>query len=83
RAIRAEVERLKVERQGGGRIVEVAEIRRGVYLWLLRERRLAYLLHWAEILGPGRACELAGLVEGEEYWVWRPTTGPPSQTEVA
>lgn len=63
---------------------EVVQVSVRAYLWLLRSSRLAYLLHWAEVLGSlARACELAGLVEFEEWrGVWVSAQAPPEE-EVA
>lgn len=74
----------KVEDEGATevaqwRLAQVVQVRRGVFLmFLLRGQRLAYVLHWAEVLGDlGRAMELAGLVEDEEWRWYYPSPGPP------
>lgn len=59
--------------------VEVVRLARTAYVWLLRSGRLAYWIHVAESLGSlVLACELLGLVEGEE-WDEDPR-GPPQNT---
>lgn len=65
------------------RLAQVVQVRRRVFLmFLLRGQRLAYVLHWAEVLGDlGRAMELAGLVEEEEWRWYYPSPGPPLEEE--
>lgn len=59
--------------------VEVVRLARAAYVWLLRSGRLAYWIHVAESLGSlVLACELLGLVEGEEWDV--DPRGPPQNT---
>ncbi|MCS7352434.1 MAG: hypothetical protein RMM10_13195, partial [Anaerolineae bacterium] len=59
--------------------VEVVRLTRAAYVWLLRSGRLAYWIHVAESLGSlVLACELLGLVEGEEWDV--DPRGPPQNT---
>lgn len=59
--------------------VEVVRLARAAYVWLLRSGRLAYWIHVAESLGSlVLACELLGLVEGEEWEV--DPRGPPQNT---
>lgn len=61
--------------------VEVVRLARAAYFWLLRSGRLAYWTHVAESLGSlVLACELLGLVEGEEWDVV--PRAPPGEEEV-
>lgn len=77
--LRAELEALEQER-AQARLLEIVHLKRDVYLHLLHRMRLAQLLHWAEVLGSvAAACELMGLVPGEEWWVVLTPQGPPDQ----
>jgi hypothetical protein len=62
-----------------GEVVERVYLSERAYRWLLLSGRLALLYHYAEALRSLRmACELLGLVEGEE-WFTAPSTGPPDE----
>jgi hypothetical protein len=61
--------------------IEVIWLSRRVYIYLLRTGRLAYFVHLAEALGSlRRACEMLGLVEGDEYTL-PPANAPPLSPE--
>lgn len=87
RGLQAEVQQVleEVEAEGkaafrGLRLREVVQVRFRTYLWLLRARRLAYLLHWAEVLGSlAQACALAGLVPEEEWREVYRAQAPPEE----
>ena len=78
--LRQELEALEAEGTPGElRGVVKLDIR--AYLWLLRTGRLAYWLHWLELLGPDVAAEMVGLVPDE--WSYLPVVrGPPVEEEV-
>jgi hypothetical protein len=69
----------EVEREAERRVpVEIIHLTRHVYLYLLHRGKLSYLVYLAESLGSlRRACELLGLVEGDE-WTTPPANAPPS-----
>jgi len=69
----------EVESENKKRVpVEIIHLTRRVYLYLLHRGKLSYLVYLAESLGSlRRACELLGLVEGDE-WVVPPANAPPS-----
>jgi hypothetical protein len=69
----------EVEREAERRVpVEIIHLTRRVYLYLLHRGKLSYLVYLAESLGSlRRACELLGLVEGDE-WTIPPANAPPS-----
>jgi len=61
--------------------IEVIWLSRRVYIYLLRTAQLARLVHLAEALGSlRRACEMLGLVEGDEYTL-PPANAPPLSPE--
>jgi hypothetical protein len=63
--------------------VEIIQLARRTYLYLLRHAKLSYLVHLAEVFGSlRRACELMGLVE-EVEWFTPPSTGPPEELDEA
>jgi hypothetical protein len=74
----------EVEREAEKRVpVEIIQLARRTYLYLLRHAKLSYLVHLAETFGSlRRACELLGLVE-EEEWFIPPSTGPPEELDAA
>jgi hypothetical protein len=74
----------EVEREAKKRIpVEIIQLARHTYLYLLRHTKLSYFIHLAEALGSlQRACELLGLVENVEWFV-PPSTGPPGELAAA
>jgi hypothetical protein len=62
-----------------GEVVERVYLSERAYRWLLLSGRIALLYHYAETLRSLRlACELLGLVRGEE-WFAAPPTGPPDE----
>ncbi len=62
-----------------GEVVERIYLSERAYRWLLLSGRIALLYHYAEVLRSlSVACELLGLVEGEE-WFAPPSTGPPDE----
>jgi hypothetical protein len=62
--------------------VEIIQLARRTYLYLLRHAKLSYLVHLAEVFGSLRqACELMGLVEGKEWFIL--STGPPEELGAA
>jgi len=64
--------------RGQARLLGRVYLSRSVYRWLVLSGRLAYLLHYAETFRSLRlACELLGLVEGEEWWEAVEERGPP------
>jgi hypothetical protein len=69
----------EVEREAKKRVpVEIIHLTRHIYLYLLHRGKLSYLVYLAESLGSlRRACELLGLVEGDE-WTIPPANAPPS-----
>ena len=69
----------EVENENKKRVpVEIIRLTRHIYLYLLHHGKLSYLVYLAESLGSlRRACELLGLVEGDE-WVTPPANAPPS-----
>jgi hypothetical protein len=69
----------EVESENKKRVpVEIIHLTRRVYLYLLHRGKLSYLVYLAESLGSlRRACELLGLVEGDE-WTTPPANAPPS-----
>ncbi len=74
----------EVEREAKNRVpVEIIQLARRTYLYLLRHAKLSYLVHLAETFGSlRRACELMGLIEGVE-WFAPPSTGPPDELGAA
>jgi hypothetical protein len=74
----------EVEREAKNRVsVEIIQLARRTYLYLLRHAKLSYLVHLAEVLGSLQwACELLGLIEGVEWFV-PPSTGPPDEALAA
>jgi hypothetical protein len=68
----------EVEREAEKRVpVEIIQLARRTYLYLLRHAKLSYFIHLAETFGSlQRACELTGLIEGVEWFI-PPSTGPP------
>ncbi len=74
----------EVEREAKKRVpVEIIQLARRTYLYLLRHAKLSYFIHLAEAFGSvRRACELLGLVEGVE-WFTPPSTGPPEELAAA
>jgi len=63
--------------------VEIIRLTRHIYLYLLHHGKLSYLVYLAESLGSlRRACELLGLVEGDE-WVVPPANAPPLSHKLA
>ena len=74
----------EVEREAKKRVpIEIIQLARHTYLYLLRHAKLSYLVHLAEALGSlQRACELLGLVENVEWFV-PPSTGPPEELAAA
>jgi hypothetical protein len=66
-----------------GEVVERVYLSERAYRWLLLSGRIALLYHYAEVLRSlSAACELLGLVEGEE-WFTAPSTGPPEELAAA
>ena len=78
--LRKELEQLGEEWKPG-ELVGVVQLRLRAYFWLLRTGRLAYWLHWLELVGPELAGELIGLLPEEWRVVWV-SRGPPEGTEV-
>ncbi len=74
----------EVEREAEKRVpVEIIQLARRTYLYLLRHAKLSYFIHLAEVFGSLRsACELLGLVEEDEWFV-PPSTGPPEELDAA
>jgi len=74
----------EVEREAKKRVpVEIIQLARRTYLYLLRHAKLSYFIHLAEVFGClRRACELMGLIEGVE-WFTPPSTGPPEELAAA
>jgi hypothetical protein len=73
--LRQEEEALSVR----GEVVERVYLSERAYRWLVLSGRIALFYHYAEVLRSLRmACELLGLVEGEE-WFTAPSTGPPDE----
>ncbi len=65
-----------------GEVVERIYLSERAYRWLLLSGRLALLYHYAEVLRSlSAACELLGLVRGEE-WFAPPPTGPPDPEDL-
>jgi hypothetical protein len=66
-----------------GEVVERIYLSERAYRWLVLSGRIALLYHYAEVLRSLRlACELLGLVEGEE-WTAPPANGPPEELAAA
>lgn len=66
--------------KGEFRLLGRVYLSRSVYRWLVLSGRLAYLLHYAETFRSLRvACELLGLVEGEEWWESVEGRSPPGE----
>jgi hypothetical protein len=62
-----------------GEVVERVYLSQRAYRWLLLSGHIALLYHYAEVLRSlSAACELLGLVRGEE-WFAPPPTGPPDE----
>ena len=78
--LREELEKLQEEEELPEPKV-VVQLRTKIYVWLLRTGRLAYWLHWVELLGPEFAGELLGLIPGEEWRYEEDERGPPEGEE--
>jgi len=74
----------EVEREAEKRVpVEIIQLARRTYLYLLRHAKLSYFVHLAEVFGSlRRACELLGLVEDDE-WFMPPANAPPEELDAA
>ena len=80
REIKEELEKIREEKVLPEPKV-VVQLRTKIYVWLLRTGRLAYWLHWVELLGPEFAGELLGLIPKEEWRYQEDERGPPEGEE--